>query len=173
MGLLTRLAVIPLLVMTAVALTTTKWPMLVAQGLWHMAHEARTDWSMSSGSLLSRSPTLSAPLGTATAIGLFVDGARMPVHVATQFDEMMTLWAWIALATIGVVIGTLPGSRVLRRIPEVWFRRTHLTVPRADVPRLRIWPETIPFGRIPGRSENEFEERVTRVEAVADRRAPR
>jgi uncharacterized membrane protein YphA (DoxX/SURF4 family) len=51
LGLLTRLAVIPLLVIMAVALTTTKWPMLAAQGFWHMAHEARTDWSMSLGSL--------------------------------------------------------------------------------------------------------------------------
>src|SRR5687767_13992144 len=50
-GLLTRLAVIPLLIIMAVALTTTKWPMLSAQGFWYMAHEARTDWSMSLGSL--------------------------------------------------------------------------------------------------------------------------
>jgi putative oxidoreductase len=51
LGLLTRLAVIPLLVIMAVALTTTKWPMLSAQGFWYMAHESRTDWSMSLGSL--------------------------------------------------------------------------------------------------------------------------
>jgi uncharacterized membrane protein YphA (DoxX/SURF4 family) len=35
----------------AVALMTTKWPMLDAQGFWYMAHEGRTDWSMSLGSL--------------------------------------------------------------------------------------------------------------------------
>lgn len=51
LGLLTRLAVIPLLVIMGVALTTTKWPMLTAQGFWHMAHESRTDWSMTLGSL--------------------------------------------------------------------------------------------------------------------------
>jgi putative oxidoreductase len=51
LGLLTRLAVIPLLAIMAVALTTTKWPMLAAQGLWHMAHESRTDWSMTLGAL--------------------------------------------------------------------------------------------------------------------------
>jgi uncharacterized membrane protein YphA (DoxX/SURF4 family) len=50
-GLLTRLAVIPLLVIMAVALTTTKWPMLADQGFWSMAHEARTDWSMTLGAL--------------------------------------------------------------------------------------------------------------------------
>jgi uncharacterized membrane protein YphA (DoxX/SURF4 family) len=51
LGLLTRLEVIPLLVIMAVALMTTKWPMLDAQGFWYMAHEGRTDWSMSLGSL--------------------------------------------------------------------------------------------------------------------------
>jgi uncharacterized membrane protein YphA (DoxX/SURF4 family) len=50
-GLLTRLATIPLLVIMAVALTTTKWPILVNQGFWTMAHEARTDWSMTFGAL--------------------------------------------------------------------------------------------------------------------------
>ena len=50
LGLLTRLAVIPLLIIMAVALTTTKWPMLVNQGFWTAVHEARTDWSMSLGS---------------------------------------------------------------------------------------------------------------------------
>ena len=50
-GLLIRLAVIPLLIIMAVALTTTKWPMLADQGFWYMAHESRTDWSMSLGSL--------------------------------------------------------------------------------------------------------------------------
>jgi uncharacterized membrane protein YphA (DoxX/SURF4 family) len=50
LGLLTRLAVIPLIVIMAVALMTTKWPMLAAQGFWYMAHEARTDWSTFLGS---------------------------------------------------------------------------------------------------------------------------
>ena len=51
LGLATRLAAIPLLIIMAVALITTKWPMLVEQGFWFMAHEARTDWSMFLGSL--------------------------------------------------------------------------------------------------------------------------
>jgi putative oxidoreductase len=51
LGLLTRLAVIPLLIIMVVALTTTKWPMLADQGFWSMAHEARTDWSMTLGAL--------------------------------------------------------------------------------------------------------------------------
>jgi uncharacterized membrane protein YfcA len=47
----------------------------------------------------------------------------MPVYLATQYNEIKTIWSWVALATIGVTIGTVLGSRVLRRIPEVWFRR--------------------------------------------------
>lgn len=62
-------------------------------------------------------------VGTATAIGLSVDGARMPVYLAMQHDEIWAIWPWVALATVGITIGTVLGSRVLVRIPEVWFRR--------------------------------------------------
>ncbi len=51
LGLLTRLAVVPLLTIMAVALMTTKWPILIEQGFWPMAHESRTDWSMTLGSV--------------------------------------------------------------------------------------------------------------------------
>ncbi len=50
-GLLTRLAAIPLLIDISVAIATTKLPMLVKQGFWAMAHEARTDFSMLLGLL--------------------------------------------------------------------------------------------------------------------------
>src|SRR5687768_8688927 len=49
--LMTKLAVIPLLSIMTVALTTTKVPILLEQGFWAMAHEARTDWSMTLGAL--------------------------------------------------------------------------------------------------------------------------
>src|SRR5688500_12037580 len=62
-------------------------------------------------------------VATATAVGLVVDGARMPVCLADQYREMWTLWITIATATVGVVLGTLLGSRVLSRIPDVWFHR--------------------------------------------------
>jgi putative oxidoreductase len=51
LGLATRLAVVPLLTIMAVAIATTKLPMLAERGLWSMAHEARTDWAMALGSL--------------------------------------------------------------------------------------------------------------------------
>jgi uncharacterized membrane protein YphA (DoxX/SURF4 family) len=50
-GLLTRLATIPLLIDMAVAIVATKIPILSKQGAWPMAHEARTDLSMVFGLL--------------------------------------------------------------------------------------------------------------------------
>jgi len=51
LGLLTRPAAVPLLAVMSVALATTKWPILMTQGFWAAAHEARTDWSMFLGAL--------------------------------------------------------------------------------------------------------------------------
>jgi uncharacterized membrane protein YfcA len=62
-------------------------------------------------------------VATATAIGLFVDGARMPVYVATQYRELSALWLPILVAIAGVVLGTVLGSRALARIPDIWFHR--------------------------------------------------
>lgn len=62
-------------------------------------------------------------VATATAIALFVDGARLPVYLFTHGDQMASLWRPIAMASIGVVAGTVIGSRTLARIPEIWFRR--------------------------------------------------
>ncbi len=45
-GFLTRLAVIPLIVIMLTAIISTKIPILLDKGFWAMAHEARTDFSM-------------------------------------------------------------------------------------------------------------------------------
>ena len=45
-GLLTRLASIPLMIDIIVAIVTTKIPMLLKSGFWAMMHEARTDFCM-------------------------------------------------------------------------------------------------------------------------------
>lgn len=50
-GLLTRLASIPMIINMIVAISTTKIPILLNEGFWKMAHEARTDWSMLLGSI--------------------------------------------------------------------------------------------------------------------------
>lgn len=45
-GLMTRLASIPLLINISVAILTTKFPMFVEKGFWATLHEARTDYCM-------------------------------------------------------------------------------------------------------------------------------
>ncbi len=51
LGLLTRVASIPLLAVISVAIVSTKLPMLFAGNLWGTAHEARADYSMLMGLL--------------------------------------------------------------------------------------------------------------------------
>jgi len=46
LGLLTRVAAIPLLIIMISAFITTKWPLLVAKGFWTFAHEYRTDFAL-------------------------------------------------------------------------------------------------------------------------------
>lgn len=62
-------------------------------------------------------------VATATAIGLFVDCARLPVYLFTQWREIFAIWPLLVLATVGVVIGTAVGARVLTSIPRMTFRR--------------------------------------------------
>jgi len=45
-GLFTRLASIPLIIIMLVAIATTKAEVLANQGFWEMLHGSRTDWSM-------------------------------------------------------------------------------------------------------------------------------
>ena len=46
LGLVARFAVIPLIVIMLVAISSTKIPILTDKGFWSMAHEARTDFAM-------------------------------------------------------------------------------------------------------------------------------
>jgi putative oxidoreductase len=51
LGLVTRMAAVPLLIDITVAIVTTKIPMLAKSGFWAAMHEARTDYCMWLGSL--------------------------------------------------------------------------------------------------------------------------
>lgn len=46
LGLVTRLSSIPLLIIMATAIATTKIPKLLNDGFWTMAHDSRTDFAM-------------------------------------------------------------------------------------------------------------------------------
>lgn len=62
-------------------------------------------------------------VATATAIGLIVDLARLPVYLAAEWRGIAGLWPLLVVATAGVVIGTELGTRALVRVPERTFRR--------------------------------------------------
>jgi len=62
-------------------------------------------------------------VATATAIGLFVDAARLPIYIAASGPELWESRGTIALASAGVIAGTLTGSHLLRAIPEAAFRK--------------------------------------------------
>jgi uncharacterized membrane protein YfcA len=61
-------------------------------------------------------------VATATAIALLIDGFRMPVYAALQWRAIAVQWRLPAIATAGVVIGTLSGKWMLQRIPQNIFR---------------------------------------------------
>jgi uncharacterized protein len=76
-----------------------------------------------SASLLGFEVPKQSFVATATAIALFVDGARLPVYLVTTGSEMAPLWPQLLLTSVGVMVGTLVGIRLLRRLPEATFRR--------------------------------------------------
>jgi uncharacterized membrane protein YfcA len=59
---------------------------------------------------------------TATAVGLIVDAARMPVYLATERQDLLRIAPTIGAAVVAVVAGTLAGWHVLRGVPERRFR---------------------------------------------------
>lgn len=62
-------------------------------------------------------------VATATAIGLLVDFARMPVYFWRSFHELGQLWLPISVSCAGVLLGTLTGKSLLGKIPERIFKR--------------------------------------------------
>ncbi|HEY4662615.1 MAG TPA: sulfite exporter TauE/SafE family protein [Candidatus Humimicrobiaceae bacterium] len=62
-------------------------------------------------------------VATATGIALMVDVARIPVYIITQGEEMLSIWKWILIASIGVLVGTAAGTYLLRKIPEKIFKK--------------------------------------------------
>ncbi len=76
-----------------------------------------------SGAMLGLGVPRDAFVATATATGVIVDLARMPVYVATQLRELQAIAIPIGAMTVGVLIGTAIGIRLLRKVPEAMFTR--------------------------------------------------
>lgn len=62
-------------------------------------------------------------VATATAIGLVVDLARMPVYFLAEHEGIFANGTWIAISAAGVVAGTFLGTFILKRLPDRLFRR--------------------------------------------------
>ena len=75
-----------------------------------------------SAALLGFDLTKESFVATATGVGLLVDAARMPVYLWTGWRALVDVWPEIAAATAGVLVGTMAGARLLKRMPSRLFR---------------------------------------------------
>ncbi len=64
-----------------------------------------------------------ATVATATGIALAVDAARIPIYLATDGAVIAENWPYVVVGAIGVVVGTLLATPILRRLPQDTFRR--------------------------------------------------
>jgi uncharacterized protein len=62
-------------------------------------------------------------VATATGIALMVDVARMPVYIVFQGAQMASIWHFILISTVGVIIGTVGGKKILEKLPEYVFKK--------------------------------------------------
>ena len=76
-----------------------------------------------SAALLGYDLSPAAFVATATAAGVIVDVARMPVYIVTERTRLFQQTGLISMAVIGVVAGTLAGQRLLKGVPESQFRK--------------------------------------------------
>lgn len=63
-------------------------------------------------------------VATATGIALMVDAARVPVYLATQWSQLLSIWQHVLIMVISVLIGTLAGKKILEKLPENIFKKT-------------------------------------------------
>ena len=73
--------------------------------------------------LLAFALTPRAFVATSTATGLLVDAARVPVYLWRAGGSIAALWLEIAIASVGVLAGTLLGERVLLGMSPERFRK--------------------------------------------------
>jgi len=62
-------------------------------------------------------------VATATGIALAVDLSRMPVYLVVQWKDILSIWPFIVIASVGVLIGTEIGLGILGKIPEFIFKK--------------------------------------------------
>jgi uncharacterized membrane protein YfcA len=76
-----------------------------------------------SAALLRFGLSREALVATATASAFLVDVARIPIYAATSGTEIVSRLPTVVALTVGVIVGTILGTPVLRRLPDAVFRR--------------------------------------------------
>lgn len=61
-------------------------------------------------------------VATTTAVAWLIDAARVPIYLVVEGGALAAFSSTIAIATVGVVAGTLFGERLLARVPDNRFR---------------------------------------------------
>ena len=121
-----------LLVLTGVGGATgynTKWPATGTAGstLGFLSGLfgglAGNQGGLRAAALLGAGLTPAAFVATSTATALMVDAVRTPVYLAQSGRALAALWPQLAVATAGVLIGTLFGDRILMGMRPAIFRR--------------------------------------------------
>jgi uncharacterized membrane protein YfcA len=76
-----------------------------------------------SAALLRTGLTPRALVATATATAMLVDGARVPIYLATDGGDIAANGRFVVILTAGAILGTFFGAPILRRLPDPVFRR--------------------------------------------------
>jgi uncharacterized protein len=76
-----------------------------------------------SAALLRFGLSREALVATATASALLVDAARVPIYLVTAGSDIARSLPLIGLLTVAVLVGTILGGPILRRLPDAVFRR--------------------------------------------------
>ncbi len=128
---LTRILGVLLLLTAAAQLTgwSRRWrprgPLVAALGLCSglFGGLAGNQGGLRAAALTAFDLTPRAFVATATATGLLVDLARLPVYLAHGAAGLASWWGSIGLAAAGVLVGTLVGERILMGLSPARFGR--------------------------------------------------
>ncbi len=63
-------------------------------------------------------------VATATGIALMVDVVRVPVYLAVQWSQIISVWQYILIMITAVIVGTFAGKKVLEKLPEPVFKKS-------------------------------------------------
>ena len=74
-------------------------------------------------------------VATSTAIGVLIDLVRTPVYLARAGGDLLQVWSLVAVAIVGVLVGTVAGERLLFGLSRERFR----TVVSLAIGALGIW----------------------------------